>query len=41
MKKRRWPAIFVMGLTVMTVPVLSAQEQDSTQSTSEHGRWLY
>jgi len=36
MKKRRWyPALLVMTLTVMTVPVLSAQEQDSTQSTSD------
>jgi len=36
MKKRRWyPALLVMTLTVMTMPVLSAQEQDSTQSTSD------
>lgn len=36
MKKRRWyPALLVMTLTVMTVPVLSAQEQGSTQPTSD------
>ena len=35
MKKRRWyMALLAMGLTVMTVPVLAA-EQDSTQSPSE------
>jgi hypothetical protein len=36
MKKRRWYlALLVMTLTVMTVPVLSAQEQGSTQPTSD------
>jgi hypothetical protein len=36
MKERRWyMAILVMGLTVMTVPVLGAPEQSSTQSPSE------
>jgi hypothetical protein len=36
MKKRRWyVALLVTGLTIMTVPVLSAQEQGSTQSPSE------
>ena len=36
MKKRRWyPALLVMTLTVMTVPVLSAQEQGSAQPTSD------
>ncbi len=35
MKKRRWyPALPVVTLTVMTVPVLSAEEQGSTQSPS-------
>jgi hypothetical protein len=35
MKKRKWyPALLVVTLTVMTAPVLSAQEQDSTQSSS-------
>jgi hypothetical protein len=33
MKKRRWcPGLLVMTVTVMTAPVLSAQEQSSTQS---------
>jgi hypothetical protein len=36
MKKRRWyPALLVVTLMVMTVPVLRAQEQGSTQSPSE------
>jgi hypothetical protein len=36
MKKRRWSlALLVVTLTVMTVPVLSAPEQGSTQSPSE------
>jgi hypothetical protein len=36
MKKRRWyVALFVIGLTVMTVPVLGAPEQGSAQSPSE------
>ena len=36
MKKRKWyVALLVMGLMVMTVPVLGAPEQGSTQSPSE------
>jgi hypothetical protein len=36
MKKRRWfPALLLVTLTVMLVPVLSAQEQGSTRSPSE------
>ena len=36
MKKRIWwPALLLVPLTVMTVPVLSAQVQGSTQSPSE------
>jgi hypothetical protein len=36
MKKRRWSlALLVVTLTVMTVPVLSAPEQGSTQAPSE------
>jgi hypothetical protein len=36
MKKRRsYLALLVMGLTAMTVPVLGAPEQGSTQSPSE------
>jgi hypothetical protein len=36
MKKRKWySAILAIGLTVMTVPVIGAPEQGSTQSPSE------
>jgi hypothetical protein len=36
MKKRKWYlALLVVTLTVMTVPVLSAENQTSTQSPSE------
>ena len=36
MKKRRWYlALLVVPLTVMTVPVLSAEKQGSNQSPSE------
>jgi hypothetical protein len=36
MKERRWHmAMFVMGLTIMTVPVLGAPEPNSTPSASE------
>src|SRR5260370_9988374 len=36
MKKRKWySAILAIGLTVITVPVIGAPEQGSTQSPSE------
>jgi hypothetical protein len=36
MKKRRWyMALLAMGLTLMTVPILGAPEQNSTPSASE------